>query len=277
MRRLVVVPHGALHQVPFHALVWRGSWLSDAFEVVHAPSAASYRRCGDARPTATGVPAVFGLPDASAPRIDEECRRVARAVGKSNLYVRDEATFERLRTSVERARVVHIAAHGMIRRGHPMLSSIRLADRGLELYDLYDMTARGELIVLSTCENDAADPDEIVGLTLGLLHAGAPAVVTNRWAVDDAVAGRFMECFHQAVRRGSGAAAAHRRAMAAIRERRPHPYFWAPYFLSGCPADARRRAPSKRGESDAELTTPTTAARRGRALRKGSIQPEERT
>jgi CHAT domain-containing protein len=117
----------------------------------------------------------------------------------------------------------------------------------MNLYDLYDLTVHGELVVLSSCESGTADANganEIVGLTRGLLYAGAPAVLTSQWAVDDAVAGDFMECFHAALRRGEGAAAALRRAMTLVRETHPHPYFWAPFFLTGCPADARRPAPS---------------------------------
>jgi len=274
MRRVVVVPHGELHRLPFHALHWNGSWLSDAYEVLHAPSAATYRACRRARPTATGAPAVFGF--ASAPRVEDVCRRVARAI-RARLYLRDDATPERLREEVGRARVLHVATHGTSRRGRPTLPTTPTADRGLELGDLLDLELRGELVVLSAIGSDTDDADGIVGLVRGVLHAGAPAALTSQWAVEGGVAAQFLECFHQALRGGCGAASAHRRAMSAIRARHPHPYFWASYALTGCPVEARRRAPSARGESDADSTTLPTAARRGRTRRKGSIQSEERT
>jgi tetratricopeptide (TPR) repeat protein len=277
MRRVVVVPHGELNRLPFHALHWNGSWLSDAFEVLHAPSAATYRVCRGARPSATGAPAVFGLSRAPAPRVEDECRRVARAIGRAKLYLRDDATIERLREEATHARVLHVATHGMARRGRPTPASIGLADRGLDLDDLYDLDVRGELVVLSSCGSDDAGADEIFGLVRGVLHAGAPAALTSQWAVDGEAAAQFLERFHQALRGGCGAASAHRRAMSAIRARHPHPYFWASYALAGCPVEARRRTPSARGDSDADSTTLPTAARRGRTRRKGSTRSEERT
>jgi CHAT domain-containing protein len=255
-RRLVVVPHDGLHQLPFHALPWKDGWLCDAHEIVYAPSAAVYGYCRDARPTATGPAAVFGLPDAAAPRIEDEVRRVAQVLGDdSKLYLRDEATFERLAEEAGRARLLHVATHGMFRHEHPMLSSIRLADRWVNLYDLYGLTVKGELVVLSTCESGVAKANganEILGLTRGFLYAGAPALLTSQWPVDDAVTCRFMERFHEALRDGEGAAAAHRRAMADVRRDLPHPYFWAPFFLTGRPADPRRPA---RSASAAEAAT----------------------
>lgn len=246
-RRLVIVPHGELHQLPFHALPWGDGWLCDTFEVVYAPSAAVYGFCRAARPSAEGEVAVFGLPDERAPRIEDECRRVAQVHGSSKLHLRDEATFGRLAEEATRARILHIATHGMFRHEHPMLSCVRMADRWVNLYDLYGLKVRGELVVLSTCESGVANANganEIVGLTRGFLYAGAPALLTSQWPVDDAVTWRFMERFHEALRDGDDAAAAQRRAMAYVRDRHPHPYHWAPFFLTGCPADARRPAPS---------------------------------
>jgi hypothetical protein len=147
--------------------------------VVYAPSAAVYAFCRGVRPEADGDPAVFGLPDERAPQIEGECRRVAQVLGTSRLYLRDEATFERLRREAGRARLLHIATHGMFRHEHPMLSSIRMADRWVNLYDLYGLRVRGELVVLSTCESGVANANganEILGLTRGFLYAGAPAL-----------------------------------------------------------------------------------------------------
>jgi CHAT domain-containing protein len=247
MRRLVIVPHGELHQLPFHALPWGEGWLSERFEVVYAPSAAVYGFCRNARPTATGDAAVFGLPDELAPQIEDETRRVAQVLGSDKLYLRDEATFERLSREAGRARLIHIATHGMFRHEHPMLSSIRMADRWVNLYDLYGLSVKGELVVLSTCESGVANANganEILGLTRGFLYAGAPALLTSQWPVSDAVTSRFMERFHEALTSGDDAASALRSAMAAVRERHPHPYFWAPFFLTGRPVDARHPAPS---------------------------------
>jgi len=244
-RRLVIVPHGILHRVPFHALPWGDGWVSDRFEVLYAPSAALYVLCGRAEPSAEGPPCVLALPDEYAPRIDDEAREVAKALSTDHLYIGEQATLGRLEEEVREARIVHIAAHGMFRHAQPMLSAIRLADRWMNLYDVYGLDVRGELVVLSACESGTAevtDGDEILGLTRGFLYAGAPALLTSQWPVNDAVTTEFMSCFYKHLGEFGDVAAAHQRAMAEIRESHPHPYFWAPFFLMGRPVSKRSPA-----------------------------------
>jgi len=181
---------------------------------------------------------VFGLPDSFAPCIEEEAQCVAEALGSDRVYLREEATLARFRAESARSRILHIASHGMFRREQPMLSAIRLADTWLNLYDIYGLELGCELIVLSTCESGTADVtggDEILGLTRGFLYAGAPALLTSQWRVNDAATAEFMACFYRHLAAADDAAVAHHRAMREIRARHPHPYFWAPFFLTGRP------------------------------------------
>ena len=51
-----------------------------------------------------------------------------------------------------------------------MLSSMGLADRWVNLYDVYGLDVRGELVVLSTCESGTprvSGGDEVLGLSGG--------------------------------------------------------------------------------------------------------------
>ncbi|MDJ0975938.1 MAG: CHAT domain-containing protein [Planctomycetota bacterium] len=237
-KRLVVVPHGPLHRFPFHALPHGEGWLADRFEVLYAPCAGIYWLCGRREPSADGGLAVFGLPDETAPEIRDEARHVAGRFDASRVYMDDQASFEALQEEVRTARLVHVATHGMFRPNQPMMSAIRLADGWATLYDLYRLDVRGELIVLSTCESGIAgvtDGDEVLGLARGLLCAGAPAFLASQWRVNDGVTREFMDEFYAALETASDAAAAHQQAMRAVRARHPHPYFWAPFFLTGRP------------------------------------------
>lgn len=252
-KRLVVVPHGVLHQVPFHALPWGEGWLCDAFEIVYAPSAAVYERCGRRTDPARGDAAVLALPDEAAPSIADEARAVAGALGTGRVLVGGDATFARLAEEMRTARVVHVATHGMFRRSQPTLSSIRLADRWVNAYDLQALDVRSELVVLATCESGIAAVsrgDDVLGVTRGLLCAGARAVLTSQWRVDDAVTHAFMTRFHGELRTRGDAAAALRAAMAAVRAEHPHPYHWSPFFLTGQPS---------RAGNGAEVPTPAAA------------------
>ena len=212
--------------------------MTDRFEVLYAPSASVYSFCGGRRKRAQGAPSVFGLPDRFAPQIEGEAHRVAEVLGSDRVFLGEQATLERLRQESRRARILHIATHGMFRHAQPMLSAIRLADRWMNLYDLYGMDVAGELVVLSTCESGVADVtegNEILGLTRGFLYAGAPALLTSQWCVNDVATTEFMDAFYRHLMSEGDAATAHRAAMAEVREHRPHPYFWAPFFLTGRP------------------------------------------
>jgi CHAT domain-containing protein len=140
----------------------------------------------------------------------------------------------------------------MFRSEHPMLSSVRLADAWLNLYDIYDLDLNAELVVLSTCESGIADVtggDEVLGLTRGFLYAGARTLVASQWRVHDAAAADFMEFFYRHYRARGDVAAAHKAAMAHVRARRPHPYFWAPFFLTGRPRYVAAAQPALVGAS----------------------------
>lgn len=238
-KRLAIVPHGCLHQLPFHALPWGDEWLVDHFEVVYAPSAAVYALCENGPERANGAPAVFGLADEYAPRIADEAVHVAKLLGTSRVHLGEEVDLTHLADAVKDASVVHVATHGMFRPDAPMLSAIRLHGGWCNLYDLRRLDIRGRLFVLATCESGVArvtDGDEILGVSHAILCAGAPLVMTSQWRVDDAVTAQYMESFYGHLRLDGDPVAAQRAAMFEIRAQQPHPYHWAPFFLTGRPA-----------------------------------------
>ncbi|MDJ0974717.1 MAG: CHAT domain-containing protein [Planctomycetota bacterium] len=240
-RRLVVVPHGKLHQLPFHALPWKNGWLTDAFEVVYAPSAAVFSHCATRVPSATGPACVFSLPDGIAPNIEREAQRVSLLLDTRDIYEGERATLDNLRRAASSARILHIASHGVFNRANPQLSAVRLGDGWISRYDLLSVRVRSELVVLATCESGTAgvaDGNELMGLSRGFLCAGARALLCSQWRVHDSVTTEFMTSFYRHLRTAEDAVAAHRAAMVDLRERHPHPYHWAPFFFMGCPAES---------------------------------------
>ena len=108
----------------------------------------------------------------------------------------------------------------------------------LSLMDLYRMRLKAELAVLSGCGTGvtaAGRADELVGLTRGLLHAGARAVMTTLWDVHEGSTAELMEAFYGHLLESQRPADALRLAQLELRERYPHPYHWAPFLLVGRP------------------------------------------
>jgi CHAT domain-containing protein len=117
-----------------------------------------------------------------------------------------------------------------------MFSGIRLGDAYLNLYDLYQLKLKADLVTLSGCAtgmNVVTAGDELLGLIRGLLYAGAQSLLLSLWDVHDQTTADFMACFYRRMRDGRGMASALQGAMTELRERHPHPYFWAPFILMG--------------------------------------------
>lgn len=233
---LIVVPHDVLHCVPFHALFDGARFLVDDFSISYAPSASVYALCSrkTARPGDRSL--ILGVPDASTPCIREEVQAVANALPGSRVFVGAKASADRLRAEGPASRYLHIATHGLFRRDNPMFSSIRLADSELSLYDLYHLNLSAELVTLSGCGTGLSvvvGADELLGLTRGLLYAGAQAVLVTLWDVNDQSTARFMTSFYGHLQTQPDKALALREAMIGLRRDYPHPYHWAPFVLVG--------------------------------------------
>jgi CHAT domain-containing protein len=233
---LLIVPHGSLHALPFHALFDGSQFLIDRFKISYAPSATVFRLCQQRSTNRSGKSLVLGVPDAAAPLVLDEVQSVSAALPQSELFLGAAVTADLLRTKGEVSRIIHIATHGYFRQDNPMFSGIRLGDGVLSLYDLYQMRLPAELITLSGCAtglNVVADGDELLGLVRGLIYAGAQSALLTLWDVPDRSTSEFMASFYRHLSYRHDKPAALRLAMIDLRDRYPHPYHWAPFVLVG--------------------------------------------
>jgi len=234
-RHLIVAPHGVLHSLPFHAFLDGGEYMIDRFSLSFAPSASVYARCQN-KPAASGsCSLLLGVHDRKVPWIRREIRSVAAVVPEPRVFLGRQATMDILRTAGATSRMIHIATHGYFRRDNPAFSSVRLADSYLSLYELYNLKLPVELLTLSGCctgLNGIVAGDELLGLTRGLLRAGAQALLLTLWDVHDHSTAEFMQSFYSHLQ-GQEKSSALREAMLDLRKRYPHPYHWAPFVLVG--------------------------------------------
>ena len=233
---LVIIPHGVLHYLPFQALLDGARHLIDDFSISYAPSATTFSLCQRNSGRSDGAVLVMGVPDAQAPFIDEEVRAVARILPGATLLIGPEANGANLRDKGPGSRVIHVATHGTFREDNPMFSSIRLGEGNLALYDLYQLRLDCELMTLSGCAtglNVVTAGDELIGLVRGLLFAGARSLLLSLWDVHDRTTAEFMTVFYERLHCADSKAVALRQVMLAMRDRYRHPYYWAPFTLTG--------------------------------------------
>lgn len=93
-----------------------------------------------------------------------------------------------------------------------------------------------QMVVLSACDTGKGDVklgQGVYGLRRALMVAGAETVVTSLWKVEDEPTRELMERFYQNLLAGQGRTTALRGAMRTLRQKWPHPHFWAPFIAIG--------------------------------------------
>ena len=264
-RSVIVMPHGLLHYVPFHALLDRRGYLIDRFEVSYAPSATVLKLCRNRgaerrqgqerqaksaaskrlqtapsnghRPSGGKIVAL-GAADRDTPNINDEVNALRSIFPDGVTFTGREATRANLMKFAPRARLLHLASHGYFRGDNPMFSFLKLADAPLNFYNLLDLKLEAELVTLSACHtgvNAIFPGDELHGLMRGFLYAGAPSLVASLWAANDRSTAAFMRAMYTRIRDGETKRAALRAAQLAVKDEYGHPYYWAPFVLMGNP------------------------------------------
>ena len=235
-RRLIVVPHGSLHYLPFHALHNGDQYLIERCEVSVAPSAAIFQQCLQRGTQTLQRALLVGVADEQAPRIVEEIQTLKGVFPAAITLLQAAATSEALRGNSAGVDVLHLACHGQFRSDNPLFSSLHLADGSFTVRDAYGLKLDNALVTLSACETGAnvvAPGDELIGLARGFFSAGARSVLLSLWMVDDETTEQMMVDFYEETMRGRSLSASLRAAQLEMLKERPHPFFWSPFVLVG--------------------------------------------
>jgi tetratricopeptide (TPR) repeat protein len=234
--RLVVVPHGPLHGLPFHAFHDGTGYLAERFTIAYAPSAGVYRAGLHGSGSIGDRMVVVGIDDPGLLWIGYELDAVRSAWPDATVLRGRKATERALRRRVGRIDALHLATHSVFRADNPAFSSVKLADSWLTVNDLAELAHGARLVTLSACESGVTGlsvGDEVLGLTRGLLAAGCSTIVASLWTVSDESTAHLMADFYRHLRAGSEPAAALRSSMLALRPKCDHPYYWAAFAVIG--------------------------------------------
>jgi CHAT domain-containing protein len=259
VRRLVIVPDGPLHRVPFDALrTPDGRFLVERYTLSTAPSAAVARTLRRRAPSVgTERARLLAFGDATRsgplPAARDEVHDAARYAGQSVVRVGSDATASYLRHApLASFDVIHFATHAYVDDGAIARTALLLGAGDGEpgevaAGELAALHLNASLVVLSACRSArgvVVDGEGVEGLTAPLLQAGARAVVATQWAIDDRATARLVHDFYAAMATGLPVAEALRAAkLDAIRRAAP-PRDWAAFTLVGdAGARVRLRTP----------------------------------
>ena len=251
----IVVPHGPLHYLPFHALHDKadgthGAYLTEQREISYAPSASVLKYCqrssllslreGSHPMRGEGSIACFGHShDGRLPLAVAEAQQVAHIMGSvmsSTAFVESETTLSNLKNSASQCDVLHLATHGDFRADNPLFSGLSFADGMLTTLDVFGLRLRASLVTLSACQtgrNVLSGGDELLGLMRALLSAGASSLLLSLWRVADDSTLHWMHDFYAALKAGHTKSAAVQAANLQSLNSHAHPFFWAPFVLVG--------------------------------------------
>lgn len=252
VRRLVIVPDGALHRLPFDILAPSRDDppVAERFELSIAPSATLWARSRGAtrgnatqalalsdpalvapRPTAAerqSAPWVEGLRPGPLPNARVETRRLSNLLGgRGRVLEGSEASERALKAAVlDPFAMIVFATHAVIDEDRPDRSAVLLAagapdeDGLLQPREVATLPLTGKLVVLSSCGSATGAVlrgEGVAGLSRSFFRAGAGAVVGTLWPTRDDEAAALAGALYDHLARGESVGAA---LAAARRERR---------------------------------------------------------
>lgn len=246
MTSLVIVPDGALWELPFQALMPAPTrYLIEDAAISYAPSLTVLREMIRLRrrraPASASAPTLlaFGNPvigkqtrsHVESVLMDErllplpEAGRQVRLLGQlygpshSRIYLGAEAREDRAKAEAGNCRILHLATHGILNNASPMYSQVVLSqsdadlnnDGLLEAWEIMQLNLNADLVILSACDTArgrVGAGEGLIGLSWALFVAGSPTTVVSQWKVESRSTTELMTKFHRQLklRIGNGAA-----------------------------------------------------------------------
>jgi CHAT domain-containing protein len=244
--QLIIIPHGLLHYLPFHALHNGQSYLLQRHTISYLPVASLLRYC-QRTPSGTTDTVVLGHSYGGAlPHTLQEAQNIAEILG-GHIALEDDATLASLQSKAVNCRLLHLAAHGDFRPDNPLFSGLALAGGSLTTLDIFGLSLQASLVTLSACQTGRSvvgGGDELLGLMRAFFYAGASSLLLSQWTVEDRSTAQLMTTFYTELAKGATKGKALRSAQLEFiadhtsptdtaTSRYAHPYFWAPFFLVG--------------------------------------------
>lgn len=223
--RLIIVPQGILHQLPFSALFDGVQFVAEKVPTVQSPSASVLRYCYNKRPNKPPPFTFFGFanpkPPGNIPGCEGATLSAVRALGfkdqwtgdvledvqKSFLIVRGKAATRTIwLENASHYTCVDLATHGDFTAGNSLSHRfLVIGEDGKESWltarDIFlNLQMRPELLIASMCYSGQMEilrGDEPVGLIRAFMFAGCRSILLYPWALEDRTAEAFMREFYQ--------------------------------------------------------------------------------
>lgn len=187
-----------------------------------------------------------------------EVQKVGALFDKKLIFTDEAATETLIMNKAPQSDIILLSAHGLLHRTDPMKSAVFFnkdsSNNGrLTVSEVENLLRiNSNLVALSACEtglvsgyegvgDDIADAkfphgDDLVGLQRAFMKAGSASVMSTLWQVADDSTSVLMVDFFKRFNKGTDKVTALQEAALDLMKTNrewEHPYFWAPFVLSG--------------------------------------------
>lgn len=248
-KQLIIVPHGFLHYLPFHALYDGKSYLIERYPISYLPGSSFLHYYRKMSTSNKGILAVGHSYQGRIPNAVLEADKIAH-IFQADPLLEEEATLERLQALVADKQMLHLACHGEFHADNPLFSGLALDNGWLTTLDVFNLRLNASLVTLSACETGrsvVSGGDELLGIMRAFFAAGAATLLLSHWAVEDRSTLLLIENFYhhlmagktkvEALQLAQKHLLAYHEGSDALDQNEPrhysHPYSWAPFFLTG--------------------------------------------
>ncbi len=249
-KHLIIVPDGALWELPFQSLInpASGKYLVEEREISYTPSlgilsAVKFQAASKISQKSFVAFANSTRKDAAVlPEAEREANEIGKLYAPSNIFVKNAATESRVKAEAATAKILHLAVHGEINQTNPFESSLLFTpekedDGRLTVSEILQMNLPESLVVLSSCDTSngqVINGEGLLSLSWAFLAAGGQSVVAAQWAVEEKTTADLMLDFHRDLNKiGIEEAANALRAAQIEALKRPapfnHPFYWSAF------------------------------------------------
>ena len=247
--KVIFMPQGSLFLIPFPALKDDSDkYLIEKHTILTTPSiqvlGLTRQQQGKVNQAALQEVLVLGnptMPDdlKPLPGTEKEAKAIALLL-QTQAITGSNGTKEVIVKKMPKARIIHLATHGLVDNDRGLGSAIALASSGndnglLTAEEILNLNLNAELGVLSACDTGRGrlTGDGVIGLSRSFISAGVPSVIVSLWAIPDSPTAGLMTKFYENLMQNSDKAQALRQAMLMTMQQDPHPSNWAAFTLIG--------------------------------------------
>ncbi len=247
-KHLIIVPDGALWELPFQALITSSNkYLVEEHEISYVPSLGVLTAMKSPTTSKTNQKNLVAFANstrkdfAPLPEAEREANDIGKLYAPSSIFVKTGATEKRVKTEAAQAKVLHLAVHGRIDQTDPFKSALLFTedasdDGRLTVSEILQMNLPDSLVVLSSCDTSngkVLSGEGLLSLSWAFLASGGQSVVAAQWAVEEKATADLMLNFHRSLNGNINESASALRVAQVEALKRPapfnHPFYWSAF------------------------------------------------